>query len=128
MDRKLYPTDWEQIAIAIKEAVDWKCEKCGKQYRRNGESWAEFFSEWDMQSSEFAEAIDHPQRFTLTVAQLDHVQSNCGGTHPEGNRSNLKALCKPCHLRYDVGQMATKKRLKKERHGQLTLEVTNGSS
>ena len=114
MDRKFYPENWDEIATEIKESVLWKCEECGKQCRRNGESWAEFFSDWDLRSDEFSEAIDHKQRFTLTVAHLDHVPNNC-------DRSNLRALCAPCHLRYDVKEMAKKKRLKKEREGQINL-------
>ena len=114
MNRKLYPDDWKAIALEIKTAAAWKCQQCGKQCRRNGELWAEFFSDWDTESAEFADAIEHKQRFTLTVAHLDHHPENC-------DRSNLKALCAPCHLRYDVSQMAMKKRLKKERGGQLNL-------
>ena len=114
MNRALYPENWEAIATAIKESTNWKCEQCGKQCRRNGESWAEFFSDWNMQTEYFADAIEHTQRFVLTVAHLDHIPEHC-------DRSNLKALCAPCHLRYDVGQMAMKKRLKREREGQLTL-------
>jgi hypothetical protein len=48
------------------------------------------------------------------VAHLDHSPKNC-------DRSNLRALCAPCHCRYDLSQMARKKRLKAERLGQLTL-------
>jgi 5-methylcytosine-specific restriction endonuclease McrA len=39
--------------------------------------------------------IEKPTRFTLTVAHLDHNPANC-------DRANLKALCAPCHLRYDA--------------------------
>jgi hypothetical protein len=58
--------------------------------------------------------VEKPQRFTLTVAHLDHVPSNC-------DRSNLRALCSGCHLKYDVSQMGLKKRLKKERQGQMKM-------
>jgi hypothetical protein len=60
-------------------------------------------------------AISKPQRFTLTVAHLAHRPANC---HP----SNLKALCAPCHCRYDLSQMALKRQLRAERAGQLRLE------
>lgn len=30
MERDRYPVDWEKIALAKKESVGWKCEKCGK--------------------------------------------------------------------------------------------------
>jgi hypothetical protein len=61
-----------------------------------------------------AEYLEHPTRWVLTVAHLDHRPENC-------DRSNLKALCAPCHCRYDLSQMARKKMLKLERLGQLSL-------
>jgi len=114
MNRKLYPTNWDAIALEIKESNNWKCEQCGKQCKRSDESWGEFFSGWNMQSAYYTDAIEHTQRFILTVAHLDHIPQN-------SDRSNLRALCAPCHLRYDVKQMGTKKRLKKEREGQIPL-------
>jgi hypothetical protein len=56
-----------------------------------------------------------PQQFGLTVAHLNHVPSDC-------RRENLKALCAPCHCRYDLKQMGLKRRLKAERMGQLRIE------
>jgi hypothetical protein len=53
-------------------------------------------------------------RFVLTVAHLNHIPSDC---RPE----NLRALCAPCHCRYDLSQMALKQQLKLERQGQLNL-------
>lgn len=76
MNRKLYPGDWESIALAKKEASDWKCEVCGKQCKRPGEPFT-----------------SHKQ--TLTVAHLDHNPQNCAD-------ENLLAMCAPCHLRYDA--------------------------
>lgn len=37
MERERYPADWQRIALAKKEAVGWRCERCGKQCRRPGE-------------------------------------------------------------------------------------------
>jgi hypothetical protein len=54
------------------------------------------------------------QMFTLTVAHLNHQPHDC-------RRENLAALCAPCHCRYDAKAMHTKKRLKREREGQLSL-------
>ena len=76
MKRDLYPADWEAIALAVKAASDWRCEECGQQCRRPGEKF------------------DTHTR-TLTTAHLNHVPSDC---RPE----NLKAMCAPCHLRYDA--------------------------
>lgn len=84
MDRKKYPADWEKLARAIKEEAGWKCEECGKQCRRPGEKF------------------DTHKR-TLTVAHLNHKPWDC-------RRENLKALCAPCHLRYDAKHHAETRR------------------
>lgn len=76
MDRKRYPKNWQVIARKIKDEADWKCEFCHKQCRRPGEPF------------------DTHKR-TLTVAHLNHTPEDC-------RRENLKALCAPCHLRYDA--------------------------
>lgn len=76
MDKPRYPPDWTSIATAIKDAAGWTCQQCGKQCRIPGEP------------------LD-THRNTLTVAHLDHTPENCA---PE----NLRALCAPCHLRYDA--------------------------
>lgn len=76
MKRELYPKNWKEIAYAKKESVGWKCEECGKQCRKPGEPLETF-------------------RNVLTVAHLNHEPMDC---RPE----NLKALCAPCHLRYDA--------------------------
>jgi hypothetical protein len=62
-----------------------------------------------------AEYREFPRRYLLTVAHLDHVPGNC-------DRENLKALCAPCHCRYDLKQMGRKQLLKRERQGQLRID------
>ena len=85
MERERYPSDWELIALAVKEAADWKCQVCGRNCRRPGEPF-------------------DTHRRTLTVAHLNHQPEDC---RPE----NLKAMCAPCHLRYDSRSHAeTRKR------------------
>jgi len=137
MNRALYPENWEAIALEIKEAANWTCQNCGRPCRRLGVSWDDF-ADWifnkspawwseleeevyDNQTGEWG-YVPKVQRFTLAVAHLNH--------HPEDSRpENLKALCTPCHCRYDLKQMGLKKRLKLERKGQLNLfnEVLNAS-
>ena len=73
---KDYPPNWKQIAREKKDSVGWKCEVCGAQCRKPGEPF------------------DTHKR-TLTVAHLNHTPMDC---RPE----NLKAMCAPCHLRYDA--------------------------
>lgn len=87
MDKKRYPSDWKEIALSIKEAAGWKCQKCGKQCRRPGEPF-------------------DTHRNTLTVAHLNHTPED---VRPE----NLMAMCAPCHLRYDAKHHAETRRSKR---------------
>ena len=129
-NRKLYPSDWETIARSIKTASNWTCQGCGRPCRRPGESdfelcdrITEHFPQWE---DDLAVTIDDPEqgpidvlklgRFTLTVAHLNHIPQDC---RPE----NLRALCAPCHCRMDLKAMATKRRLKAERLGQLQIPL-----
>jgi hypothetical protein len=87
MDRARYPANWEKIATDKKNKVGWKCEVCGKQCRKPGEEF------------------DTHKR-TLTVAHLNHTPED---VRPE----NLKAMCAPCHLRYDAQHHAETRRKSK---------------
>lgn len=87
MDRTKYPDNWDEIAVAVKEAAGWRCEKCGKQCRWPGE------------------AFDTHRR-TLTVAHINHVESDCSD-------ENLVALCPKCHLAYDETRKAMQRLAKK---------------
>ena len=117
-DRSLYPKDWEQTALAIKTAADWQCEQCGKACRKSGESLIDF-AQRVSDREDIGAVRTHPQKWTLTVAHLDHDPTN-------SDPSNLKALCAPCHCRLDVqpSSMARKRKLKRERLGQMTLEFS----
>ena len=85
MDKARYPADWQRIAFEKKQSVGWKCENCGMQCRRPGEPF-------------------DTHRRTLTVAHMNHTPEDC---QPE----NMKALCAPCHLKYDAKHHAeTRKR------------------
>ena len=128
MDRSLYPNNWEQIAHEVKQQANWHCEECGKPCRKPGVKWVDFVGhlltdnsgDWYDQTCDEVngDLVEKPQRFTLTVAHLDHNPANC-------DRSNLKALCSVCHLRYDQEHhrksRARTLKLKQEAAGQLTL-------
>lgn len=88
MNRALYPKNWKKIAIDVKNRADWKCENCGKQCRRPNEPF-------------------DTHRNTLTVSHQNH---NPQDVRPE----NLKALCAPCHLRYDAKHHAETRQRKRE--------------
>jgi hypothetical protein len=128
MQRHRYPKYWGQIAREIKDAAGWKCQQCGKPCRTPGETWEDFCSylspKWIRQAFEEylnnktgeKEWIAKPQRFTLTVAHLNHNPADC---RPE----NLKALCAPCHCRMDTkpSARAAQRAVKLEKAGQLSL-------
>jgi hypothetical protein len=120
MDRKLYPPNWGTMARAIKAEVDWCCEFCGRPCMRPGESPQDFMQRicttGDLETCPVVvEYRQAPRRFLLTVAHLNHIPADC-------SRANLKALCAPCHCRYDLRQMGRKRWLKRERYGQLRIK------
>ena len=115
MDRSLYPKDWELIATRIKNAADWKCQDCGRQCKRPDQDWSDFLSSGCVSG----EMEIKPGQFILTVSHENHIPSDC-------RDENLKARCTVCHLRYDCRQMALKRRLKRERLGQLSINFEEG--
>lgn len=130
MDRKLYPDNWEEIATKVKDEASWHCEECNRPCRRTGVDWDDFTAwllidvkkRWYEQTYEEVHddetgewgSVPKPQRFTLTVAHLNHIPADC-------DRSNLRALCSGCHLRYDNQFKPLKRQLKQEQQGQLSL-------
>lgn len=87
-NKKLYPKNWDQIALMVKEKARWICQECGKQCRRPGEPF------------------DTHKR-TLTVAHMNHNPMDI-------STENLKALCAPCHLRYDAKHHAETRKQKSQ--------------
>ncbi|MBW4596964.1 MAG: HNH endonuclease [Brasilonema angustatum HA4187-MV1] len=95
-NKKLYPKDWKQIAVAIKDKANWTCEECNRPCRRPSETWDDFKYRLARKSKKlYLECCEKPVRFVATVSHSDHTPLNC---HP----SNLRCLCAPCHLRYDA--------------------------
>ena len=88
MQRHLYPEDWKRIAFDVKENANWECQHYGKVCRKTGENLADFCKRIG------EDHLEKPQRFTLTVAHLDH--------DPQNPSARLAALCSVCHLRYDA--------------------------
>jgi 5-methylcytosine-specific restriction endonuclease McrA len=112
MDRKRYPKNWDAIALTVKLAANSTCQECGKPCRRPGESCFDFFERvgW-----EYAEE-SRWGRYVLTVAHLDQNPAN-------NDPDNMKALCSVCHLRHDAPFRKANSLAKRERQGQLRLEV-----
>lgn len=88
MDKKRYPKNWKDISLRIKQDADWICQECGRQCRKPGEKF------------------DTHKR-TLTVAHMNHIPEDI-------SPNNLKALCAPCHLRYDAKHHAESRRKQKK--------------
>lgn len=119
MQRDLYPLDWDAIAHMVKVEADWKCEECGKECKQPDEDLIDFIirTVGGLHSIGSYERLRHPKKWELGVAHLDHIPAKC-------HRSNLKALCTQCHCRMDLKAMPLKKHLRRERNGQLTLNLT----
>lgn len=112
METHLYPSNWRDLALAIKEKAKWTCQGCQRICRKPGETQAEFWVR-------LGKTDDKIGRYTLTVAHLNHAPDDC-------SPDNLKALCSACHCRYDMKQIQRKKYLKRERYGQLKLPIEFG--
>jgi hypothetical protein len=109
MIRARYPTNWQAIALPIKQQADWCCQECGRRCQRPEESLEQL-------RSRIGQA--KPRQYLLTVAHLDQNPQNC-------DDDNLKALCTVCHLRHDRQFRAKQQALLREWFGQLNLmEVT----
>jgi hypothetical protein len=116
MQRNLYPDDWDAIAFQIKSEAGWKCEYCQRPCRLPDESLPDLISRIRAEHPTWAHDLDKANRFVLTTAHLNHEPKDC-------RRENLKALCAPCHCRYDLKAMGQKRRLKQERNGQLPIPL-----
>lgn len=112
MDRSRYPDNWEEIAFEVKSEANWMCADCGRPCRPPGQSWPEFA--FYVAELGYWKDLDHPQRFTLTVAHLDQNPSN-------NDPANLRSLCAGCHLRHDAPYREANRQAKRERAGQLPL-------
>lgn len=111
MQRHLYPSNWDEIAFVIKHQAQWTCQQCHKVCRKPGETKEEFTKRLGYSGN-----IEKLGRYTLTVAHINHIASDC-------RVENLRAWCSSCHGTYDLKQMSLKKYLKRERHGQLRLNL-----
>lgn len=98
-----YPKDWPEISRRVRDAAQHKCEHCGVRnhawgYRdlegRFHECARDGFGR-DYGRPPFYFGAHRIIEIVLTVAHLNHHPEDC-------DRSNLRALCQKCHLRYDA--------------------------
>ena len=74
----LYPDNWKKLALAVKEAAEWRCECCGKRCYKPGER---------------PEGLSRSQ-WTGDILQVHHRNHDT-----QDNRlSNLMSVCAVCHL------------------------------
>lgn len=105
MRRELYPADWEQTSLAIRERAGGRCEctgECGLHRNRR-----------------CVELHGHPAKWArgkvcLTVAHLNHDKQD---SRPD----NLKGMCNRCHLRLDRTLRAERLRRSEQLAGQGML-------
>ncbi len=106
-DRSLYPDNWAEITLSIRERAGGRCEcqgECGL-HTTTGRC-----VERNREPAQFANG-----RVVLSVAHLDHDPQN-------SDPANLRAMCARCHLRYDVEHhkaTAARTRDRKRKQGRL---------
>lgn len=87
VDWSRYPSDWDAIALRVKEAAGWICQDCGMQCRRPGEPF------------------DTHKR-TMSVHHVGAPRDDGSEGDPHDKMDvrpvNLLALCSGCHLRRDL--------------------------
>ncbi|MBW4599865.1 MAG: HNH endonuclease [Calothrix sp. FI2-JRJ7] len=77
----LYPSNWKELTIDIKNSAEWKCQKCGRICIKPG----------DTIPSDWSKSRRHAHKL-----QVHHWDRN-----PANNSvSNLAVLCAGCHLFY----------------------------
>lgn len=111
-DRSRYPSDWDSIALATKEAADWICQDCGMQCRRPGE------------------AFDTHRR-TMSVHHMGAPKDDGSPGDPHDKMDvrpiNLRALCSKCHLARDLPlhmqNAAATRRRQRIANGQMEFEL-----
>lgn len=111
--RHLYPDNWPEISLQVRENAGWCCEWCQAPNKtviqrkpvRTMPDWVEvLFVHETTGAYESTEKMIWKRlkfhgltRIILTTAHLDRDPGN-------NELDNLAALCQRCHLRYDLYQ------------------------
>ncbi len=91
MNRRRYPANWPELALACKVQAGWKCEHCG----------VEQFA------IRIGQKTGSPYLVYLHAAHVDH--------DPRNLYPRLRALCPACHMRYDYEHKQREARITLER-------------
>jgi len=87
IDTSLYPDNWKELALAVKESKNWCCECCGKRCYRPGE---------------------RPLGLTRREWTADILQVHHRNHNTQDNRlSNLMSVCAACHLGLHRGRYSS---------------------
>jgi hypothetical protein len=134
INRSNYPPDWEDISRQVKEEAGWCCETCGAKH---GETIyrEKRTARW---TPDIAVAEVTYRRYYESIVQIG--VAHLGIDKPDGSpgskfdtmdcrRDNLRALCRRCHLHFDLPENIVqrrrtrlrKRRQRAEAHGQLRL-------
>ena len=78
IDSSLYPDNWKELTLIVKEAANWQCQCCGKRCYKPGEK---------------------PEHLTRSQWTANTLQVHHRNHDPSQNQlSNLQAVCAACHL------------------------------
>ncbi|MBN8594027.1 MAG: hypothetical protein J0M33_19890 [Anaerolineae bacterium] len=141
MNRKLYPPDWETLALKIRLERGNVCQDCGvgnglviirshvdgsRYIVLDDDDGSYYYPEGTrIRLSEVPDEFDMAHvRVVLSVGHLDHNPAN---NAPE----NLRVMCQRCHNRYDAKKRAASRhktrinnrRKERAEAGQLELEL-----
>lgn len=83
--RRKYPSDWAEIARAIKEASGWTCEVCGLRFGTNNLALP------DQPRAQCADG-------RLKKFSVHHIDDDTTNNTP----TNLLPCCQECHLTVEV--------------------------
>lgn len=116
--KALYPINWREISLRIRERANNCCEFCGAP---NGE-WIRRdkadLNKWFKSHEGVAAGLLYTAsvKVVLTVAHLNHDETDCSD-------DNLKALCQRCHLTYDAQHHASNAAITRSRKKHAAAEA-----
>ena len=149
VDMSRYPTNWEEISLAIRQRDGWKCTQCGlpnhtiivrHEHDKSKfivynpkEGWYETPTGEPIRMSEIPEGFDG--KHTRVILTVHHI----GTDYPDGRKGdkhdkmdcrdeNLTSLCQRCHFLADLDshiihaqESRKKKRIERARNEQLKV-------
>lgn len=137
MKRELYPEDWEQISLGVKERAGWQCEWCGVKH--GGIGARDINGQWHNENDihQMNATVGHALFGQFpNMIQIILTAAHLGVARPDGSPGdkhnkmdcrpeNLAALCQKCHLNYDredhQANAAKTRRRRKIEAGQIPL-------